>query len=656
MKKHLARILAVTGMAAVLLGCGPEDPGNHGTLQLIRVKAGETVLAVGSTVTGIALDADIVIEFSSPLDIASGCDHISLEDQENGPVPCSCRFSNGNRTITLEPLQELDFLSDFSLVIGSGLKGYQGETFPGITYQFATANGTLLVDSIFLNGEPFGTGRNLRDVDRQTARFEILFSDALDPDTYQDFFNLSGQIPLTGSLSNDRRRVTLDNRQVLEGYKRYDLSISSNLTSSRGFTFTGFSNGFYTRLDSTYKFPEVSDEELIDLVQRQTFRYFWDFGHPACGLARERNTSGDIVTIGGSGFGVMALIVGMERNFITRSEGLERITAILGFLETCDRYHGAWPHWLNGLTGKTVPFSPQDDGGDLVETSFMIQGLLTLRSYLDSASVEERLLIDRINALWETVEWTWFQNGMDVLFWHWSPNYNFNMNHQIRGYNETLITYILAAASPTFSIPASAYHNGYASGGSIRNGRSYFGIRLPLGWDFGGPLFFTHYSFLGLDPRNLKDSYADYWEQNVNQSLINWNYCVANPLRYVGYSADSWGLTASDNQSGYSAHSPTNDLGVISPTAAVSALPYVPEQSLRAIRHFYYLLGDKLWGEYGFYDAFDVTRGWWADSYIAIDQGPIVVMLENYRTGLLWDLFMTGQEVKVGLDRLGFTY
>ena len=230
------------------------------------------------------------------------------------------------------------------------------------------------------------------------------------------------------------------------------------------------------------------------------------------------------------------------------------------------------------------------------------------------------------------------------------------MNMKIQGYNETLITYILAASSTTYSINEEVYHEGYARNGAIINGNTYYGYLLPLGWAYGGPLFFTHYSFLGLDPRNLADDYADYWEQNVNQSLINWSYCVDNPMNWISYSTDCWGLTASDNPWGYSAHSPSNDLGVITPTAAVSAIPYVPEQSMKAIHHFYYLLGDRLWGPYGFYDAFDVTEGWWANSYIAIDQGPIVCMIENYRSGLLWDLFMSCPEVQQGLDKLGFSY
>jgi len=304
-----------------------------------------------------------------------------------------------------------------------------------------------------------------------------------------------------------------------------------------------------------------------------------------------------------------------------------------------------------------MPFSAEDDGGDLVETAFLVEGLLTFRQYLNSGVPQESALIDKINDLWQDVEWSWYtQGGQNVLYWHWSPNHNWNINLKIRGYNEALNTYILAKASPNFSITNEVYTQGWANNGAITNGNQYYTYTLPLGKAYGGPLFFEHYSFVALDPRNLEDSYANYWNQVVNHTLINWAYCSDNPNDYVGYSADCWGLTASDNHEGYNAHSPTNDLGVITPTAAVSSIPYAPEQSINALKHFYYLLGDKLWGEYGFYDAFNITENWWASSYIAIDQGPIILMIENYRTGLLWDLFMSCPEITGALDDLGFTY
>jgi len=402
---------------------------------------------------------------------------------------------------------------------------------------------------------------------------------------------------------------------------------------------------------------QLTDEKLLDLVQHQSFKYFYDFGHPASGMARERNSNLDTITSGGTGFGLMTLVVGMERGYITRQEGIARVEKILNFLETCDRYHGVWPHWLDGSTGEVIPFSPKDNGADLVETAFLVQGLIIVRAYLRDTDAKEMELQKRINTLWQEVEWDWFtQGGEEVLYWHWSPDFGWEMNHAIRGHNETLITYVLAASSPTHPIDSLVYHKGYARNGEITNGSDSYGIKLPLGEDLGGPLFFSHYSFLGLDPRNLEDQYANYWEQNVNHTLINRQYCIDNPNGYEGYGEAIWGLTASDNHQFYSAHSPTNDLGVITPTAAISSIPYTPEYSLKAIRNFYYELGEDLWGEYGFYDSFNMTEKWWADSYLAIDQGPIVVMIENYRTGLLWDLFMEVEEVQNGLKKLGFTY
>jgi hypothetical protein len=228
----------------------------------------------------------------------------------------------------------------------------------------------------------------------------------------------------------------------------------------------------------------------------------------------------------------------------------------------------------------------------------------------------------------------------------------------VSGWNEALIVYVLAASSPTHPITKSVYDEGWARNGAypMKNGKSFYGIQLPLGEDYGGPLFYAHYSFLGLDPRKLNDQYASYLSQNIAHSRINYEYCRLNPKKYVGYSANCWGLTASDIQNSYSASSPKNDLGVIAPTAAISSLPYAPNESMKALKYFYYILGDKLWGEYGFYDSFNLTSLWFADSYLAIDQGPIVCMTENYRTGFLWNLFMVNTEVRTGLDKLGLNY
>lgn len=406
----------------------------------------------------------------------------------------------------------------------------------------------------------------------------------------------------------------------------------------------------------------LTDDQLMEAVQKQTFSYFWDFGHPTSGLARERSNitpgyGNEVVTTGGTGFGVMAIVVAAERKWITREEAVERMLKMVRFLRKADSYHGIFPHWLNGETGKTIPFSRKDDGGDAVESSFLFMGLLTARQYFDKNTPAESELRNRINGLWGEAEWDWHtRGGLDKFYWHWSPNNGWAMNFELRGWNECLITYVLAASAPRYSIPASVYHKCWAKSNHFKNGKEFYGIKLPLGFDYGGPLFMSQYSFLGLDPRKFKDQYANYWEQNRNHTLINYEHCIRNPKGYKGYGPDTWGLTASDSYEGYNAHSPNNDLGVISPTAALSAFPYTPEYSMKALRHFYEDLGPKIYGQYGFKDAFNETKGWVAESYLAIDQGPIIVMMENYRTGLCWKLFMSCPEIRGGLKKLGFTF
>jgi len=406
----------------------------------------------------------------------------------------------------------------------------------------------------------------------------------------------------------------------------------------------------------------LPDDELLDAVQRQTFRYFWEAAHPDSGLAFDRRTSGEPalvdapITIGGSGFGVMTLIVAAERGWVTRGAALARLGRTLDLLARARRYHGAYPHFMNGRTGETIPFSPKDDAADIVETSFLMMGLLCAREYFDRDTRAEAAARAQISSLWHDVEWSWFtRGGREVLYWHWSPTHGWAMNHAIRGWNECLITYLLAVSSPTHAIEPAAYTQGFASGDGFRNGKPWYGIELPLGMPYGGPLFFAHYSFCGLDPRGLVDRYADYWDQNVRHVRINRAHCVANPGRFEGYGESCWGLTASDDPAGYSAHAPDNDNGTISPTAALASLPYAPGDVLAVLRHFLARYGSRLWRELGFVDAFCESQGWYADTFLAIDQGPIVLMIENHRTGLLWKLFMAAPEVQAGLQRLGFS-
>ena len=404
-----------------------------------------------------------------------------------------------------------------------------------------------------------------------------------------------------------------------------------------------------------------SDSALLDLVQYQTFRYFWDFAHPVSGLSRERSNESfgygnETVTTGGTGFGIMGVIVATERKWIGRDTAAKFLLKMVNFLLKANSYHGVFPHWLDGATGKTIPFSRKDDGADLVETSYLFQGLLCARQYFNATTPIENELRNRINWMWNDIEWNWHTQGQEVLYWHWSPNNGWAMNFPVRGFNECLIMYVLAASCPNerYQVPASVYHRGWAQSDFFKNGKQFYGYTLPLGFDYGGPLFFSQYSFLGLDPRGLKDRYADYWEQNRNHTLINREHCVRNPGKFKGYGVQCWGLTASDTYDGYNAYSPTNDGGTITPTAALSAFPYTPEYSMQALKHFYYDLGDKIWSEYGFVDAFNESKNWYAQSHLAIDQGPIIAMIENHRSGLLWKLFMSCPEIKKGLQKLDF--
>ena len=423
--------------------------------------------------------------------------------------------------------------------------------------------------------------------------------------------------------------------------------------------------------DKQTQFKDISDDSLLTLVEYRTFQYFWDGAEPVSGMARERINIDDVypendknvVTTGGTGFGLMAILAGVERGFVTREEAYSRFYRIVAYLEHADRFHGAWPHWIYGETGKVKPFSPKDDGADIVETAYLMQGLLAVKQYFIDGSEKEKQLAADIDKLWRGVEWVWFtRGGGNVLYWHWSPKYKWEMNFPVRGYNECLILYILAASSPTYPIQPEVYHQGWARGGAIDTISGKYGYVLQLkhngAVEYGGPLFWAHYSYLGLDPRNLKDKYADYWKENTDQTLINWKWCTLNPKKWAGYSKDCWGLTASYSVNSYAAHSPgdNTDLGVISPTAALSSFPYTPDHSMDALKHFYYVLGSKIWGEYGFYDAFSEQFNWFPQKYLAIDEGPIAVMIENYRTGFIWNLFMSDDDIQRGLALLGFSY
>ncbi len=514
--------------------------------------------------------------------------------------------------------------------------------------------------SFTVNGTYNGTLNYTGLIPKPVVKFT--FSEAINPATVTEGIKLANSTGvaenISTTLSDGNKTITIVPTNNLVSFATYTLAANNNLKAANG---GNLINTIYINLtiglDNTDKFPIISDDALLDLVQKQTLKYFYDFGHPTSGLARERSTSGETVTTGGTGFGIMAMIAGIHRGFISRADGLARISKIATFLNTnADKFHGAFPHWLNGTTGKVQPFSANDNGADIVETAHLLQGLITARQYFNGNDAAETALRTTINTIYDGVEWNWFrQGGQNVMYWHWSPDKGWAINLKISGWNEALMVYVLGASSRTSPLPKVVYDSGWARDGAMKNGNSYYGFQLPLGPANGGPLFLAQYSFLGINPNGLVDAYANYETQNKNHTLINRAYCVANPKGFIGYSADCWGLTASDTYNGYTASSPTNDVGTIAPTAAISSMPYTPTESMQALKFFYYKLGNRTWGEYGFVDAFNLSQNWFDGQTLAIDQGPIVVMIENHRSKLLWNLFMSAPEIKTGMKSLGFT-
>lgn len=645
--------LIVFALFTISFSCKKDEPEPEPPALMIQYArlGAESILHENT----VAPEGNIVVGFSKPVADQSG-NYFQLRNESNS-VNTDLSWSGDRKEAILSIQESWKEGEQYTLILSQDLTAEDGGKFTGKTLTFTTKVEEFSMSLFNSHGELLELGSLNTDIALQ-PEFELVFSHPVPEKILQDNLKWSGPGPATIKLAKlSDTSYQLSSSQPLRYYASYDISFEKGIADATGRPFDPVSYELFTVLDSTYKYSELSDEELLTLVQEQTFRYFWQGAEPNSGMARERSSSANTVTTGGTGFGLMAMIVATERGFITREEAVERWQKIFDFLASADRFHGAWSHWMNGETGKVRPFSKKDNGADLVETAFLVQGMLTVRQYLNADSPEEKPLIDQINELWQGVEWDWFtKSGENVLYWHWSPEYKWEINLPIRGHNETQIVYVLAASSPDHTIDKIVYDEGYARSGGMKNGDSYYGYTLPLGPEKGGPLFFAHYSYLGMDPRKLKDDYADYWEQNRNQTLINQAYCIQNPKHFIGYSSDCWGLTASDEKGGYSAHSPTNDRGVITPTAAISSLPYTPEESMDAIRHFYYLLGDRLWGEYGFYDAFNIGEEWVADSYLAIDQGPIICMIENHRSSLLWDLFMSAPEVQNGLDKLNFRY
>lgn len=393
---------------------------------------------------------------------------------------------------------------------------------------------------------------------------------------------------------------------------------------------------------------------VLEKQQKAAFTYFYDFAEENSGLAYEGYNHGSkAVTIGGSGFGIMSLIVGAERGWITREQAIERTVKAVRWLGKADRYKGIWSHW-HSPDGKAFPFGNQVEAGDAVETSFLITGLIAAQEYFNGGTELEKEISDSVTSFINTIDWNHYTNGENHLYWIWhTPNNTYEL--PVKGWNEGLITYLLALGAPEgHRISKEAYTAGWQSnGGFCNNNRENYGYKLPLGQENGGPLFFAHYSFVGLNPMRMKDNYAFYWQNNVAHAMINRHYCVYEAPSNYQYSANMWGLTACNGigSKGYSARCPGNDDGIIAPTAVLASYPYVPFYATQVLMSMDQI--DALQGKYGIGDSYEPAIGQANNNHLAIDQGPIVVMIENYRSGLIWDLVMRSEYIQNCLKMAG---
>ncbi|MBP3203765.1 MAG: hypothetical protein J6M31_09225 [Bacteroidales bacterium] len=406
----------------------------------------------------------------------------------------------------------------------------------------------------------------------------------------------------------------------------------------------------YPKGDQTYLPANL--RPILDRQQKAAFNFFYEGAESGSGMSLEGNNRGNTITIGGSGFGVMALVVGMERGWITREQGIEQIQRMLRFLKRADRYKGVWSHWHNP-DGSYAPFGNQIATGDLVETSFLLEGLLVAYEYLDKGTPEENAIRADIDALYDSVDWAGYTGPQqDGLYWLWYSQED-RYVLKITGWNEALVTYLLALGATEKGVSAEVYQKGWNV--PVYPGRKVNAYPFPLGREEkGGPLFFSHYSFLGFDPRHMADANAWYWQQNLSHTMLNRHYCLYEAPKENDYGPGLWGLTAcygAGSTDYYSARNPSGDDGVMAPTAALSSFPYTPFYSAQVLVSLDRIRDCQ--GQYGLADSFKPSERAATRNHLAIDQGPMVVMMENYRSGLIWNLFMRNARVQRALQKAG---
>jgi len=429
---------------------------------------------------------------------------------------------------------------------------------------------------------------------------------------------------------------------------------------------------------------------FLDTLEERTFHYFWDLTNTQNGLTPDRAPSPSFSSIAAVGFALTAYPIGVERGYIPRAQAAQRTLTTLRFFWTAPQdsavsgstgYHGFFYHFLDMSTGQRF----QNVELSTIDTSLLLAGILLCQSYYDGADTVETQIRALADSIYFRVDWNWAQARPPAVSMGWHPEGGFIPTDWI-GYNEAMILYALALGSPTHGLDSTAWNrwvSGYQWG--TFHGQSYVQF---------GPLFGHEYSHVWIDFRGIQDAYmrgqgVDYFENSRRATYAHRAYAIANPMAWTGYSSQIWGLTASDGPAnatvvlnGRSRQFHTywargvslfdsNDDGTLAPTAAGGAVAFAPEIAIPALLAMRETYGSHLFSTYGFRDAFnptftttsvpvergsvDPTLGWFDIDYLGIDQGPIIVMIENYRTGLIWRLIRGNAHIVRGLCRAGFS-
>lgn len=406
-----------------------------------------------------------------------------------------------------------------------------------------------------------------------------------------------------------------------------------------------------------------SDEEFLDVLQRTAFQYFWEHANPDNGLVRDRSTPTSKCSIAATGFGLSALPVGIDRGWITRAAGRARVLTTLRTLarlpqgpaaEDVAGHRGWFYHFLEMETGLRAWKCELSS----IDTALLLAGVLDAAQYFTDPQPDEVEIRRLASLLLERVDWHWMRNGADSLSMGWHPEKGFIGTHWV-GYNEAMILYLLGLGVEKEPLEASAWAawtSGYVW--TTQYGQSF--VEFP-------PLFGHQYSHVWVDFRGLADPWLqargiDYFENSRRATLAQHAYALDNPMGWQGYGPFAWGLTACDGPGrgrfrDYSARGapPVEfDDGTLAPTAVGASVPFAPDICLPTLRHYFDAFGDRLWTRYGFRDAFNLEANWWGPDVLGIDQGPILLMLENHRTGRVWSRVTRHPVIQRGLRRAGF--